>query len=195
MATVRIHAPNVAFKGTVAGVVFKDGVGEADRKKDAVAIAYFRRRGYGIGSKKPEGPAAPERPVDARAAASVTVGTPLRDAAVDPKPGDFLPPTNAGEADPHGPAVVAPQIHGTGPKGIRGGPVHVDEPAKQEAEETKLAKAVLLEGQTHVEAQSAGAPAASANKPAWVDYAVERGATRDEAEALTKAELVERYGG
>ena len=56
------------------------------------------------------------------------VGSPLRDAAVDPKPWDFLPPTNAGEADPHGPLVVAPGIHGVGPKPIRGGEVFVDNP-------------------------------------------------------------------
>jgi hypothetical protein len=31
----------------------------------------------------------------------------IRDAAVDPRPEDFLPPTNAGQANPHGPEVVA----------------------------------------------------------------------------------------
>lgn len=43
------------------------------------------------------------------------VGTPLRDAAVDPAEGDFLPPVNAGlegeEGNPHGPNVYAPGIH------------------------------------------------------------------------------------
>lgn len=38
------------------------------------------------------------------------------------------------------------------------------------------------------------APAQSANKAAWVDYAVTQGAERDAAEALTKTELVETYG-
>lgn len=41
-------------------------------------------------------------------------GAPLRDAAVDPQPGDLLPPTNAGVAgpvgDPHGPHVVAIEV-------------------------------------------------------------------------------------
>lgn len=39
----------------------------------------------------------------------IRVGSPLRDAAVDPMPGDASVPTNAGRADPHGPLVVAPQ--------------------------------------------------------------------------------------
>lgn len=30
------------------------------------------------------------------------LGTPLRDSAVDPRPGDHEVPTNAGTADPHG---------------------------------------------------------------------------------------------
>lgn len=38
-------------------------------------------------------------------------------------------------------------------------------------------------------------PAHVATKDVWVDYAVSQGASRDEAEALTKAELVELYGG
>lgn len=38
------------------------------------------------------------------------------------------------------------------------------------------------------------APAKSAVKSEWVDFAVASGADRDEADALTKAELVERYG-
>jgi hypothetical protein len=85
--------------------------------------------------------------MDARDAAEpIMVGSPLRDAAVDPKPWDFLPPTNAGEADPHGPLVVAPGIHGVGPKPIRAGEVFVDNPKKQEKAETALAETVLVEG-------------------------------------------------
>ena len=88
------------------------------------------------------------RPIDARDAAEpIVVGSPLRDAAVDPKPWDFLPPTNAGEADPHGPLVVAPGIHGVGPKPIRGGEVFVGEPKKQDKAETALAEKVLVEGE------------------------------------------------
>lgn len=87
-------------------------------------------------------------PIDARDAAEpIMVGSPLRDAAVDPKPWDYLPPTNAGEADPHGPLVVAPGIHGVGPKPIRGGEVFVDNPEQQDEAETALAEKVLVEGE------------------------------------------------
>lgn len=55
-------------------------------------------------------------PIDPRTVTPTQVGTRLRDAAVDPRPGDFLPPSNAGEpgelGNPHGPTVVAPGLHG-----------------------------------------------------------------------------------
>lgn len=42
------------------------------------------------------------------------IGTPLRDAAVTPADGDYLPPANAGApgeaGNPHGPNVVAPGL-------------------------------------------------------------------------------------
>lgn len=68
------------------------------------------------------------------------VGTPLRDAAVDPAPGDFLPPVNAGlegeEGNPHGPNVYAPGIHGEqGIRPVLAGPVDAD-PATQSAAES-----------------------------------------------------------
>ena len=70
------------------------------------------------------------------------VGTPLRDAAVDPRPGDFLAPTNAGEADPHGPDVVSPEVHASqGVRPVKGGEVHVDDLAKQDELETEHAAA------------------------------------------------------
>lgn len=97
-------------------------------------------------------------PIDARDAAEpIQVGSPLRDAAVDPKPWDFLPPTNAGEADPHGPLVVAPGIHAEGPKGIRPGDVLVHDTDAQGEAETALAQAVLVEGQDKPTAIAASA--------------------------------------
>lgn len=42
-------------------------------------------------------------------------GSKMRDAAVDPLPGDYLPPTNAGEVDPHGPDCVSTQATKAGP--------------------------------------------------------------------------------
>lgn len=202
MATVKVHAPNSAFTGVVAGVVFKDGVGEADRKADAGALSYFARKGYGIGTKPKADPEpAPERPVDAREATSQSVGTPLRDAAVDPKPEDFLAPINAGKGDPHGPTVVSPEIHHPGPKGIKPGDVHVGEPAEQEKDEKALATAVLIERQPHADAnaEAVGAPteqpAQSSSQKTWAAWAISQGADPAEAEAATRKELIERYGG
>lgn len=86
-----------------------------------------------------------DKPVDARDAVAETFGSPNRDAAVDPRPIDYLPPTNAGKADPHGPLVVAPGIHAVGPAPIRPGNVHVDDPAQQAKEETSLAQSVLVD--------------------------------------------------
>lgn len=200
MATVKIHAPNAGFTGVRAGVVFKNGVGELDGKTEKSALAYFKRQGYGIGKDKPEPEPEVER-VDAREASHTQLGTPLRDAAVDPEKSDFLAPINAGKADPHGPTVVSPEIHGSGPKGIKPGDVHVDEPAKQEADEKALAKAVLIENQPHAVANAqvsdepSAMPARSASQKAWAAWAVSQGMDAAEAEAMTRKELIERHGG
>lgn len=203
MAKVKVYAPNTAFSGAVAGVVFADGVGEADEKQDAGALAYFKRQGYGIGKKAPR--VTPETPAtDARDIARTgphVVGTPLRDAAVDPRPEDFLPPVNAGEADPHGPLVVAPEIHHDGPKGLKPGPVHVGDPERQNADERALAEAVLIDGELKTEAvpaaapEAGGAPAKSASQKAWAAWAVSQGMDPGEADAATRADLIARYGG
>lgn len=69
----------------------------------------------------------------------IQFGSRLRDAAVDPEPGDFLAPINAGEegelGNPHGPTVIAPGIHGNqGMHPVAPGPVDGD-PAVQDAAE------------------------------------------------------------
>lgn len=157
--SVTIHAPNPAFDGVVAGVAFAKGKATADRKADAAAIGYFRRRGYGIGAAAPKPEPEPEPAVSAIEAAAVeSVGGRLRDAAVDPHPDDFLPPVNAGKADPHGPKVVAPEIHHDGPAGLRPGVVAVDDPKRQTREEQAAAKAVLIEGRDKGEALGTFAP-------------------------------------
>jgi hypothetical protein len=169
-----------------------------------------------------------EERVDARDVEGERFGAPLRDAAVDPRPDDYLPPTNAGKADPHGPLVVAPGIHGVGPAPIRPGAVSSD-PAEQMAAETELAQSVLVDNEpaTSVavefdadknmgplglsdpgsvdavetgdaadpDGETTSAPARSAVKADWVDYAVSQGASRDEAEGMTKDQLTDRYGG
>lgn len=63
-----------------------------------------------------------------------------RDGAVDPLPGDYLGPTNAGAdgalGNPHGPSVVSPGIHAEqGARPVRPGAVS-GTPATQSAEET-----------------------------------------------------------
>lgn len=52
-------------------------------------------------------------PRDIEAQGEVQIGARIRDAAVDPQPEDFLPPTNAGKADPHGPHVQAIEVDST----------------------------------------------------------------------------------
>lgn len=59
-----------------------------------------------------DSPQDPVAPVDPRDVEHAKQGTPVRDAAVDPQPGDWLAPIGAGEADPHGPDVVSPGLHG-----------------------------------------------------------------------------------
>ncbi|MFF2621296.1 Ig-like domain-containing protein [Oerskovia jenensis] len=83
--------------------------------------------------------------IDPRDVADVQVGTRLRDAAVNPRAGDFLPPTNAGKpgqlGNPHGPTVVSPEIHASeGVRPVRPGAVSAVA-ATQSAAETAHAQA------------------------------------------------------
>jgi len=157
MSKTKVYAPNLAYSGEVGGVQFQDGVAEYDPADHPGADAYFRSAGYGIGKRASEPPAAVAtfdgKPVDARDFGEPQpFGSPNRDAAVDPRPGDYLPPTNAGQADPHGPLVVSPEIHASGPAGIRSGEVFVDDVVRQETAETELAERVLVDGGPAVEA-------------------------------------------
>lgn len=217
--SIKVYAPNRAYKGAVGTIQFLDGEAEVDEVTQAAALAYFRHTGYGIGSP-PAGRQDPRPEWD-----QVThVGQPDSiDAAVTKKADGpvsdaFLPPTNAGEADPHGPLVVSPQIHADGPKGIKPGDVYVDRVEAQQAAETELARSVLVEHEEHPSqgpnpdrgplgasdpgsvrqgiegAAENGPPAPSASKAAWKSYAVTRGANAVDAEELTRAELIQRYG-
>lgn len=130
---MKIHAPDRTYTGqsrygeTV--VNFEDGVADFEGDLPTAVRQYMVGAGYTFGSKKPE-PAVTNTatPPDPRDLTLQQLGTPLRDAAVDPREGDFLPPTNAGKAgqegNPHGPNVVAPGIHAVqGPGPIVPGPV------------------------------------------------------------------------
>lgn len=213
----KIEAPNKEYNGNgPGGAVFKDGVAHTD---DEAALNYYRSAGYTVDGDV-EAPVEDGEQPDPRDYEDTTVGTRLRDAAVDPHPEDFLAPINAGDANPHGPEVVSPEIHASGPAGVRPGDVIVEDPAKQEARESEFAKARLIDNVTAAEAvanevdaedrgeldlsdpgsadkgreAASGHPSKNDNKAAWVDYAVEQGADRGEAENLTKAELVATYG-
>lgn len=185
----RITAPVQGYNGTIGDVVFKDGVAETD---NLAVINYCRNAGYAIDGETAEQQPEQQR-VDARDVDTAQVGTPLRDAAVDPKPGDFLAPINAGKADPHGPEVVSPGLHAVPPAPIVPGPVS-DDPAAQDARESEVAKQVLVEGQPATTVAEPSRPPQSAPKAAWVDWAVSQGADRAEANATSKADLIEAYG-
>jgi hypothetical protein len=222
---VRITTPAPGYTGTgPGGVEFRDGAAditftgpEDERNFRASVLPWYAEHGYGIDGEPPaEAPADPTLAVDPRdGAGQVQVGSRLRDAAVDPQPGDFLTPTNAGApgelGNPHGPNVVSPGIHGSrGPVPPLPGPVS-DDPAEQEAKETGAAHAVLVDGApvgdviaavaersdelaaTDAEPAEYAAPAQSAAKPKWVEHATRLGADPEEAEQLTKAELIDQY--
>lgn len=223
----KVEAPNKDYNGVgPGGVVFADGVGNTD---DEAALNYYRGAGYTVDGDVLE-PEPGEQP-DPRDVTNILLGTALRDAAVDPKAEDFLAPINAGDGNPHGPEVVSPEIHASGPAGIRPGEVFVEDAAKQEKRESEFAEARLIERVSMTEAvkaqvpdltdrgpldlsdpgsvdagveaakkvaeaeEKSSRPAQSDNKAAWVDYAVTQGADRDEAEAGTKQQLVDTYGG
>lgn len=162
---MKIHSPAEGYTGqdrygeTVLD--FQDGVADFDGDLPVGVRMYLEGRGYGLGSKKatePEPAPEPADPRDLEDGGIAIVGTRLRDAAVDPEPEDFLAPINAGEANPHGPKVVSPEIHASGPAGIRPGEVFVEDTDKQEAREKAFAKARLVEGVTAAEANADAVP-------------------------------------
>lgn len=84
---------------------------------DDALLRYFRDAGYLVEPGEPNDEHAEEVIGHLQALATgtgVRLGTPVRDAAVDPRPADFLPPSNAGKpgplGNPHGPHVVAPEV-------------------------------------------------------------------------------------
>lgn len=222
MATIK--APNKEYNGTgPGGAVFTDGVAKTD---DEAALNYYRGAGYEVDGETDNPVELPTVP-DPRDHEVEELGTRLRDAAVDPRPGDFLAPINAGKANPHGPDVVSPEIHASGPAGIVPGVVAVEDPAVQERRESDFAEVRLIQqvkaaeaiekfddddrgeldlsdpgsgavgreeaAESDDEAPVAEAPAKSAKKSEWVAYAVAQGMSEDEANSLTKDELVDKH--
>jgi len=143
--------------------------------------------------------------VDPRDVTDVQIGTRLRDAAVDPAPGDFLPPTNAGEegalGNPHGPTVVSPEIHASeGVRPVRPGAVS-STAATQSAAETAHAQAwqdatgtpsiepddgEVAEGETLELVATAGTPDVTVTS--WSSSDVEVATVDDEGEVTGVAE-------
>lgn len=181
---IKSPAPHYTAKDAYGPLVieFKDGVAEVDDLPPGVR-QYLIGAGYGIDAD-PEPPETPA-PADPREQTLVQVGTELRDAAVDPKPEDFLAPTNAGkpgeEGNPHGPNVVSPEIHASqGNRPVKAGEVHVDDTAKQDAAESEHAAK---------ESYEATVPAGNASKETWHAYALTQGYTEEGLEGRSRDEL------
>lgn len=148
----KVEAPNKDYNGPgPGGAVFKNGV--ADDVTDKAALNYYRSAGYAVSGKTDNPVEQPEQP-DPREVTTEVVGTRLRDAAVDPSGEDFLAPVNAGKGNPHGSSVVSPEIHASGPAGIRPGETFVEDVTKQEKRESEYAKARLIKRETAAEANA-----------------------------------------
>lgn len=173
----RITTPVPGYNGQGPGnLQFQDGVAESS---DPAILDYCRGAGYGIDGEPPERKA-PEPP-DPRDVTTTVVGAPARDAAVDPRPGDFRAPVNAGQANPHGPEVYAPGLPG-------GGLQPTAPPVDPQVEKA-----------TKVDGPEAARPTQAAPVAEWRAYALTQvdndPAVHAEVEKLTKAELIKLYGG
>lgn len=167
----RIESPDPSYSGDgPGGIHFVNGTAETD---DAGVIAYCQGAGYVVdGEQRNPAPAARETQLaDPRFVRDRALGTPARDAAVDPRPGDVAP-SHAGQANPHGPEVVAPGM---------GAP-----PMVADASGEGLVPVTEVEPQTKP-------PARSASKAEWKSYAVAQGMSEEEAERSTRDQLAERY--
>lgn len=199
----RIVAPNRDYQGGMADVQFRDGVAETD---NPAVIAYCRSAGYEVDGVTDNPATLPRIDVDS-AKTHQQLAAPLRDAAVDPKPGDFLPPVNAGQADPHGPDVVSPEIHASeGPTPIVPGIVS-DNPSEQERRESQAAEQTLIEQkpvgdvvQELADDQAAGRqleqPAGNASQEAWAAWVIATRRELDEKSVreMKRDDLRETYG-
>lgn len=186
---MKIKSPNTDYtnKDRYGDTVleFKQGVAEVDELPAGVRL-YLQSAGYGIDAEPETAEVA--APADPRKLENERVGTELRDAAVTPKPEDFLAPVNAGQegdaGNPHGPNVVSPELHASqGIRPVTAGPVN--EPAKQEAVETAHAEASRDNG----DLTGVAKPAGNASRDEWAEYATAQGKdvdglSRDDIRAL-----------
>lgn len=168
-----IKAPNTEYQGSIGDVVFREGVAETD---NTAVIEYCRGAGYEVDGITNNPAALPRIDVDS-GRTHTAVGTPLRDAATDPRPSDFLPPVGAGKGDPHGPEVVAPEIHASGTTPLVPGPVGA--PADQQDRESEAARLALIERAPAGEVVDQLAdtttpeqPAKNGSQEAWADWVI-----------------------
>lgn len=159
---MRVSSPDPKFTGVSTfgpvRVEFRDGVAELDESQfdgdpytegQLMGIrSYMVSRGYGVDGEDATPRDPDPEPADPRdiPAEGEKVGTPLRDAAVDPRDGDFLAPIGAGVENPHGPRSVAPGIHAEGERAVRAGVVSSD-PEVQDAAEKEHAQALLIDNE------------------------------------------------
>jgi hypothetical protein len=199
-----IKAPIEGYNERIGDVLFKDSVAETD---NIGVIMYCRSAGYEVDGTV-DNPAARPLPAVDSSKTHQMLGTQLRDAAVDPQPADFLPPVNAGQADPHGPEVVAPGLHAAPPGPIVPGLV-ADEAATQQDLETDAARRVLVDQQpvpaatadlakanTADSSASVEVPAGNASQETWAGWVI---ATHPELDAdsvrqIKRDDLREQYG-
>lgn len=218
--SVTITTPAVGYTGRSqlgGGITldFADGTAVYDGELSDGVRAYLYSAGYTVDGQQVTQPVA-EQP-DSRDVGDEQVGTKLRDAAVDPAPGDFLPPLNAGQGDPHGPDVVSPGIHGLeGVRPIKPGDVHVvvqsdlDElpegmsgvlvPADADQEQIEVAAKAQNDAETdHLEhvlehgvtdAQVAAVrPAGNASTADWRAYVLTLGPSPEDVDGLSRSDL------
>lgn len=192
MTTIKSPVKGYTGKTFVGGteLAFKDGKADTVDDLSEGARSYLLQAGYTVGKERVDRPEA-EAPVDSRDFdAPIVEGTKLRDAAVDPHEDDFLAPTNAGQADPHGPDVVSPEVHASqGVRPVKGGDVHVDDPDAQDAAET-----------AHTEDAASGDPVVGVEQPSgnasadeWRAYAISQGASEDDVKDLGRNQLRDKY--
>lgn len=136
---------------------------------------------------------------DPRQVRPARVGTPLRDAAVDPHPEDYLAPVNAGQADPHSSDVVSPGIHAGKGKRVTPGKLSA-KPAAQEIKEAAQAVQVTQAPAPATQQMPATPPVPDSLMPArnasadeWRAYAISKGMNATEADNAGRDELVKRY--
>lgn len=187
MTTISTPAKGYTGISTIGAVtlLFEDGTAEYDGELPAGVRAYLEASGFGINGPAPE-PDGEPGPADPRDGVNVQVGSKLRDAAVDPKESDFLPPTNAGKANPHGPDVVSPEIHASQDvRPVTPGTVAVDDTEAQETKETEHTAKVADAG-TELEK-----PAGNGSRDDWHAYATSRGIDGGSLDELSRDEIRE----